>query len=186
MPFKKGSSAWNKGLTKESDKRVAKYAKTKIKIETKKCVFCKKNYTNQESRVYGKNLKKRKFCSYKCWTDSKIENKKKYWIKSHEELIEEEKQKLIKKGFRVIYVDKVRPDLIAISGENIKIIAVEIERGTQEPNLKKYKRNEYYDKVKWVFKKPKGVGQIKKKEKKFFDIAMETAKVKYHGKLDLR
>ena len=80
--------------------------------------------------------------------------------------MEEEKEKLIKKGFRVVYGDgKVKPDLLAISGDNIKVIAIEIERGTQEPNLNKYNKTDDYDDVKWIFTKPKGVGQIKKKER---------------------
>jgi hypothetical protein len=156
--------AWNKGITHLQDSRV--YSPEK-KIETKKCIQCKKEFTNHDVMTFGKNFNKRVFCSYACWKNHRIERKKEYWKKSHSELIEEEKKRLIKTGMRVISIAKVIPDLIAISGQNIKITAVEVERGTYAINNRlknKYKDNLDYDDVSWVICKPKGIGRNNIKE----------------------
>jgi len=60
MPFEKGKPAWNKNLTKETDERVAKYAK-KLK---KNSSFCSgspwnKNLTKETDERVAKSVKKR-------------------------------------------------------------------------------------------------------------------------------
>ena len=158
----KGSVPWNKGLTIK-DPRVKKYCKPK-KIEKKKCIYCKKEYTNHEVKNFGKAFKTRKFCSRKCWQKYRLKKKEEYWNKSHEELIKEEKIKWEQKGFKVISLSKVIPDLIVIKGTNFEVKAVEVERGTYSAKNRlknKYKNIKYYDDVVWVFKKPKGIGRNK-------------------------
>jgi len=204
--YKKHKPVWNKGLTKQTDKRIVAIDKKRIetlskqriklickqcrkefkvwlscknriycsydcylkapkekKIRIRKCIFCGKEYSNQNVGVFGKVFEKRQYCSYKCWRDVKIKRKKEYWdnAKTHSEKIQEVKRDYLKKGHRIIKGDNPRPDLILIEGKDIKITAIEIETGTygaKDRMKEKYKDNSDYDDVKWIFMKPKGVG----------------------------
>lgn len=61
---------------------------------------------------------------------------------------------LEKQGFRCVPVGKSIPDIIAIKGDNLKVFAVEIETGTNLPNLNKYditNTKKFFDDIIWVF-----------------------------------
>lgn len=64
---RKGRVAWNKGLTKETDKRVKQQAINKRNGINKICSFCGNDFY-----VSGCRKNKAKFCSYGCYWEDRI------------------------------------------------------------------------------------------------------------------
>lgn len=66
-------------------------------------------------------------------------------VKEHEEIVSHVAEVLRCEGYKVLLIKKPIPDIIAISGENIKTVACEISSSTQEtrPYKKKLKYTKY-------------------------------------------
>ncbi len=82
MVFKRGHKVWNKGLTKETDKRINEYSKKLSLTKTQKrkafnikCKKCKKLFKIKITDKQYKNKKYKKYCSYKC-SNSRIQTNK--------------------------------------------------------------------------------------------------------------
>jgi hypothetical protein len=61
---------------------------------------------------------------------------------------------LEKQGYRVIPLVKVVPDAIAIKGDNLRVYAVEVERGVKEHiDFEKYSQTKCYDDVIWIIER---------------------------------
>ncbi len=85
-------------------------------------------------------------------------NNKKHWT----EILVQAKI-LEKQGYKVVPITNVIPDIIAIQGDNIRVFAVEVERG--KPNHHKYTDDikKWFDDIIWILLR-KTVKIIKQKE----------------------
>ena len=121
--------AWNKGLTKETDKRL------KL-VSEKVSATLKRKYKTGELI----NPNKGKKIPYRVRKGQKIADI------SHEESIKQEIVEYKNQGFRCINLSSTRPDFIAIKDN--KVYAVEIEFHT--PHYNKYNESEIYDDIIWI------------------------------------
>jgi hypothetical protein len=174
MVFKKGQTAWNKGkkcknisksltgrrLTDKHKENIGKSSKGrkswikglthKKKTKDKISNTLKEKYKSGEIKSWNKNISMKKL-----YPKSGFQQNNKFGYigvdKSFERIINESK-KLKRKGYRVIPIGKVIPDIIAI--KNNKVYAIEVEFG--RPNYSKYDKNnykKYFDEIKWIIKR---------------------------------
>lgn len=131
-------------------------------IEKNRQAHLGKRLGNQHRDKIGKSIRKRwEDPEFKKSMTEKLSMANKRTVESHKEgvlksdqLILEEVKNLSRQGFRAINIGTStakRPDIIAIQGNNIKVFAVEVERGT--PDYFKYPENSPYDDIIWVLKK---------------------------------
>ena len=119
--------------------------------------FFGRRHTEEDIKKMSEALKGRRFSEEH---KQKISlGLKRAWLDpfSHAEAIKVEVEKLKKQGYRCIpigmYRKTVIPDIIAIKGEQIQIVAVEVETAYQRPAHKKYKKynkTDAYDDVIWI------------------------------------
>ena len=91
-----------------------------------------------------------------------FKNEGKRGIEMHDDAIDDELDKLIKKGNKAIPVGSCkypRPDIIVVKGDNIKVFALEVEFG--EINMDKYDGVKFYDDIIWI-QKTKSKGAVEK------------------------
>lgn len=132
--------------------------KPKVKLTCKKCgkIFeVKPSEAGMSPKGY-----RRKYCSQKCaLTDihrsrkgshRTMEEKQKMRerFKFHKKVVIEQAEILKQQGFKVIIVDKVRPDIIARKDDKIYAVEVELDK----PDYGKYEGIEVFDDIMWIFK----------------------------------
>ena len=142
-------------------KRLGRHPSAKPKVKLT-CVKCGKVFEVKPSEA-GMSPKgyRRKYCSQECaLTDihrsrkgiPKTEEEKqkiRERFRLHKEALKEQAKILKQQGFKVMIVDKVRPDIIARKDD--KIYAVEVE--FDKPDYDKYEGIEVFDDIIWILKK---------------------------------
>lgn len=151
VPWNKGKKcpqcAWNKGLTKKTDSRLAKSGN---RLKGRKA--WNKGLTKEDPRVkkYTDKLIGRKASEE---TRQKLRLCSRQATSKHYEKILELKKEMEQQGFRCIPIGKVVPDIIALKDN--KVFAVELEY--QKPNYNKYTDDikHFFDDIIWVIKRRK-------------------------------
>jgi Holliday junction resolvase len=70
----------------------------------------------------------------------------------HKRAVVEQSEVLKQQGFKVLIVDKLRPDIIARKGDKTYAIEVEFDK----PDYEKYQGIQVFDDVIWILRSSKG------------------------------
>ena len=147
----KGKSPWNKGLTVKTDERIAQYSKKSSRYKGEHHTEGWKDDMSRTMQIrditWGDKISEaKKGVTFSPEHKRKLHEAKK--LNLHDQLVIQHCAEFEGQGFRCIPLLKhsVLPDIIAI--KDLKIYAIEVERGRLDP--RKYENVFCYDDIIWI------------------------------------